>query len=107
MRGNNPSAREKQTIVNRGTASNGLLTARRFIVTTGGGSITIPAKVTGGKFQNIGENTVAINFFSDTASQRWELAPNSAPIDLPLNDIVVMNGQAMGGDSTIQAIFWG
>jgi hypothetical protein len=82
--------------------------ARKFTVTTGGGSLSIPGQVNRVLIRNTGANDVAINFNSDGVLEFFRiLAGETLPVAIGLAPGTTANAQAIGGDSELQCIFWG
>jgi len=60
--------------------------------------------------QNIGSNSVLMNFDDDTASQYWTLgikAPFNTTPTLPVLDTTTINLKAVGANTILEALFWG
>jgi len=71
-------------------------------------SLTVPVGINAFVCRNDGANDIKVNFDTDTGSNFWTLKPGeSIPTAIIIKDSVTINATAVGGTSTIEAIFWG
>ena len=87
---------------------NGIIAARRGPVPSGGGSLTIPAKIRYFYIKNAHASvSFALNFNGDSATEYWRLEPGEITPRLQITSATVINAKGIGGNSTYEAIFMG
>jgi hypothetical protein len=86
----------------------GIIAARRGTVPSGGGSVTVPAKVRFFYIKNAHASVpFALNFNGDSATEYWRLEPGEMTPKLQITEATVVNAQGIGGNSIYEAIFMG
>ena len=103
-----PTARANNPTTTAAPRYHGIITARRGTVPSGGGSVTIPAKIRFFYIKNA-HSTVpfALNFNGDSATEYWRLEPGDVTPKLQITSATVVNAKGIGGNSTYEAIFMG
>ena len=106
--GSQPSGRTSRTASSTSETSLGIIGARRYTVSSSGGSLSIPSNVRKFVIKNA-HSTVkfALNFNSDTSSNYYSFDPKEKTPVLEIRDSVTINAQGLGGDSIAEALFWG